>query len=288
MSRWRPTTRRMLPSTARSVARELSVAVAARSTRSRGAGRAPLHDGLAIVGMLAPLVMIAGLGDSIHEVAWFVWYGWGTSVPGQAAEEAPVWLAWLIVAPLALLGCRRLAAIVAWLAAAGMLIALALDIMLPTAGTGGWILLAVLAALALTFSPDFTRGGILPPRSLLLVASGVAFVLFARLLGHHYTPIELVAWIMLGAAVTYASRPSTAAGRRALLLLSLPAISAICTLIETEVFALYIAPFSNSAPWPLVLAELYGVPAMALVTIGSIMRYMEKSRGTESTPTSLS
>ncbi|MGI8696541.1 MAG: hypothetical protein ACR2JQ_07810 [Mycobacteriales bacterium] len=246
--------------------------------RLRDADHAPLRGGSAIVGVLAPVILLTGLGTDVHEVAWFVWYSGFTDLPWrQAAPDAPVWLAWAIVAPLALLGRRRTAAVAAWLATAGMVVAIAIGAMLPTPLSSGQLLLALLAAVALTFSPDAPRGvAVVGMRRFLPVLGAVVLVLFARLLGRHFVLVDVVAWVALGVAIAYACRPRTMAGRRAIVLLSAPATSAAgAAVLELGVFALHVVPFTEA--WPLVAGAFYGAPLVVLSTLALLLRRLERS-----------
>lgn len=232
----------------------------------------PLRTGLGIVGMLAPLVMLTGLGTDIHDLSWFVYYGWSsTDVPiGQAAPDAPFWLAWAVVALLAL-RWRRLAASAAWLALAGMIFAITTDAMLPTAQTGGWLLLALLASIGLTFAPISFRGLVdFGRRRLLMMLAAVILVLFARLLGHQYESADLVAWILLGVAAAYAARPRTTGGRWALLLLSIPAMSAIITMVVVDTVSFNI--YRPSVSWPVVILAFYLAPVLVATALAAVLR----------------
>lgn len=233
----------------------------------------PLRGGLGIVGGLAPLVMLTGFGIDLHDLSWFVYYGFSSTDfrLGDAAPDAPAWLAWVIVAALAL-RWRRTAAVAAWLATAGMVVALTTGAMLPTAQTGGWLLLAVLASCGLTFSPAAFRGlrdiGL---RRTLSVCGAVVLVLFARLLGHQFTAVYALAWIALGVAVAYASRPATTSGRWSLLLLGVPAGSAILAMVAVDQFAFNI--YRPSTPWPVVIFVLYGLPVLAVAALVGVLRH---------------
>lgn len=232
----------------------------------------PFRAGLGIVGMLAPLVMLTGLGTDIHDLSWYVYYGWSsTGIPvGQAAPDAPVWLAWAVVALLAL-RWRRLAAGAAWLALAGMIYAIAADTMLPTAQTGGWLLLAVLACVGLTFAPSSFRGlANLGRRRLLTMLVAVVLVLFARLLGHQYAAADFFAWAILAAAAVYAARPRTIPGRWALLLLSIPAVSATITLAMVDSFSFNI--YRPHTPWLVMILAFYCAPVLVAAVLAKVLR----------------
>ncbi|HEX4221826.1 MAG TPA: hypothetical protein VHZ97_05660 [Pseudonocardiaceae bacterium] len=237
--------------------------------RLRRGGVAPAwRDALPIVGLLAPVVLIAGLADDLHEVAWFVYYGGVSGLPWRdAAGSAPVWLAWALVAGCAALGWRRVAAVLAWLSTAVMAIGLrtpAFPLILPT--TEAWLLLALLSSVALAS----TRGvAVIGRRRWLLVLGAVALVLFARVLGHQFVFVELIAWMLLAVAGWRACRPDTAAGARAMALLAVPATVAALGSVATNLGPLNYYLFQ--VPWPildgtlLVLSLL--VPAVATLVL---------------------
>lgn len=242
-------------------------------------GLGSLRRACSIIGVIAPIVLLAGVADSVHEIAWFVYYGWGANVPSGAAAGAPAWLAWVVVAGLALLGWWRLAAAAAWLATAGMALAVATFTLVPTPFMGAWLLLAVLAAAALTFSSGRPRGtAVVGRRAVLLLFGMVAAVVFARLLGHHFTLFYLLAWIGLGAVVVRAVDWRSASGRRALLLLAIPAVCAICIGLEVHVLTLYPSLFSGGPALSTVLVELYTVPVVVAASAWFVLRRCERSR----------
>jgi hypothetical protein len=240
--------------------------------RLRGGGAAVRgwRDALPIVGVLAPVLLIAGLADDLHEVSWFVYYG-GIRITGlpwrEAAGSAPVWLAWAVVAGCAAVGWRRVAAGLAWLATAIMFIGLrtpAFSVMVPT--TEAWLLLAVLSSVALTS----TRGvAVVGWRRWLLVLGSVVLVLFTRVLGHQFVFVELIAWMLLAVAGWYACRPATAAGARAVALLAVPAIVAALGSV-----AMNLSPLDYyllAVPWRVLdgvlLALSVLVPALATLVL---------------------
>jgi hypothetical protein len=250
------------------VADLLGGAARVRLTRMRATGRDDrMRDGLAVVGVVAPVVLLAGLADQLHEAAWFLWYGGLTELSGesvrQAIESAPVWLAWLVVAGCAVAGWRRGAAVVAWLAMAAMVVGLALRLVPATVAVGGWLSLGLVAAVALTVAPRSGWSVVGGPR-LSGVAGGVLLVLVARLLGHHWWMTDPVAWLVLGTAVVAACRPRTVAGRRALLVLVAPAVSAAAGYLAFQVplpVGLYLLP------WPLAAVLVQGVPLVVAAVV---------------------
>ncbi|HEX5121455.1 MAG TPA: hypothetical protein VFW65_40250 [Pseudonocardiaceae bacterium] len=73
--------------------------------------------GLAVVGVVAPILMVAGLADDLHNVGQFVHHHEFIGVSWSlVARDAPVWLGWAVVA-----GWRRTAAFLSWPAWFGLL-----------------------------------------------------------------------------------------------------------------------------------------------------------------------
>lgn len=249
----------------------IRAAVDARSPLRSSAAWAALRLGLGTAGLLASFVLITGLGTDIHDLAWFVYYGWSPAEIPQTATDAPAWLGWVLVAMLALRWCR-IAAAAAWLAFAGMLAELVTGMMLPTPQTGEWLLLAAMAASGLSLAPRWFRATVeVGWRRVLTVAAAVVFVLFARLLGHHFTTIYTAAWMALTVAVAYAAHPRTVAGSWALVVLSFPALSAIITMIATDMFAFDI--YRPSLPWTVVVIAFYGPPALAVTMLAVALHF---------------
>ncbi|HEX5114264.1 MAG TPA: hypothetical protein VFW65_03600 [Pseudonocardiaceae bacterium] len=246
------------------VADLLGGAARVRLTRVRATGRDErMRDGLAVVGVVAPVALLAGLADQLHEVAWYVWYGGFEGVSlRDVVGPAPVWLVWAVVAGCAVLGLRRVAAAVAWLAVAVMVGAPVVGLATAEVAMGGWLSLGLVAAVALTFAP---RSGwaVVGGWRLSGVAGGVGLVLVTRVLGHHWWPTDLVAWFALGAALVAACRPRTAAGRRALLMLVAPAVSAVAgyAAVQLSVVDVYLLP------WPLAVVLFQGVPLVVATAV---------------------
>ncbi|PZS04593.1 MAG: hypothetical protein DLM56_05595 [Pseudonocardiales bacterium] len=230
-----------------------------------------MRAALGTAGLLASLVLITGLGTDLHEVSWFIYYGWSPAdVPvGQSVPDAPVWLGWVLVSAVALRWCR-IAAVAAWLAFAGMLAEIVTGLMFATAQTGVWLFLAAVAASGLSLSPcSFRVIADIGRRRIFTVAAAVVFVLFAHLLGHHFTAIYAIAWIALAGAVAYAARPHTPAGFCALSMLAAPALSAIITMTATDVFAFNI--YRTNLSWPVIGIFFYGAPALVLTLFTAVL-----------------
>ncbi|HEX3785091.1 MAG TPA: hypothetical protein VHX38_35995 [Pseudonocardiaceae bacterium] len=217
---------------------EQSEILTASEVRSHDTDAGHWREALGIVGVLAPILLLTGTAKDAHEVAWHVWY---LGVPGLVASissaAVAIWLAWLVVLVLGLLRLRTPAIVLAWLASAGAVAAVDL---IPdqqrTYGLGaGWVLLALLAAIATTVSAgpkdglrDGLRDGLCATglgRPVLLLIT-VAALVFSRGLGHNAATAYQVAWAVVVVATVLACRPTRPAGRHALLLLAVPALSA--------------------------------------------------------------
>ncbi|HEY4020159.1 MAG TPA: hypothetical protein VGM75_15820 [Pseudonocardiaceae bacterium] len=251
----------------------------------RGGGTVGWRDALPIVAVLAPAILIAGLADDLHDVAWFVYYGGFAGLPWrEAAVGAPVWLAWAAVAGCAALGWRRVGAVLAWLATTVMVIALntvAFPVMLPT--TGAWLLLAVLASVALTWMPSARRGiGGIGRRRWLTVLGGVVLVQFARVLGHRFAIVDLFAWALLAVAVWRACRPATATGARAVALLAVPATAAALGTVESNLLPLDFLVVE--VPWPFMDAAVLVLSLLVPAVVALVLRHRERARARPDQP----
>src|SRR5205823_11869275 len=77
---------------------------------------------LTAVSALVPALLLAGVAPGLHEIAWWLRYG-GLSLNFlYTFPDAPCWVAWFVATVLGLLGWRRTAAVVACLAAAGLIV----------------------------------------------------------------------------------------------------------------------------------------------------------------------
>lgn len=249
--------RRRWPSAA-DVADLLGGAARVRLSRMHDVGRDErLREGLSVVGVLAPVLMLSGLAAPWHDMAWVIYHGGlASGVPWLLADVGPVvpFLPWAVVAVVTLLGWRRAAAVLAWLTVAGTLLATAADLVFPPVVLGGWLSLGLVAAVALhraTRSGSAVVGG----WRLLGVAAGVVLVWGARVAGHGYSWADPVAWLLLGTAVVVACRPRTVAGRWALLVLAAPAMSATAAFLATDV-----TPGVYGLPWPWLVLLFQVVP----------------------------
>ena len=204
--------------------------LAVPEVRGASADTAQWRDALSILGVLAPILLLTGTAKDAHEVAWHVWYlGARGLVVSISSAALAIWLVWAIVFALGLLRSRTPAIVLAWVAVVGAVAAVnVIPDQQRTYGLGaGWVLLAVLAAIATTGSAGLRAGlrltGLGRP-ALLLVT--VAALVFSRGLGHNAATAYAVAWALVVIATVLACRPWLPAGRRALLLLAVPALSA--------------------------------------------------------------
>ncbi|WP_033430835.1 hypothetical protein [Saccharothrix syringae] len=180
----------------------------------------------AVVALLGPLALLTGVTTGLHEIAWWIKAGalwdmpWATQFP-----DAPLWVVWAAVAVLVLFTrLRRVAAAGAWAATAGsLLLETAWDRFWGTGYNTGWVLLGALTAAALTWSPGPARGReLLPGRAVpVMIATVVAAVALGVLVGGGLQFPVLVAGTV--AACCHGTRT----GRRAALVLALPAVSTL-------------------------------------------------------------
>jgi hypothetical protein len=250
------------------------------------------RDVLAIVSLLGPVVMLAGAAPALDWLAGALRSGsplsWQESI--DYLPHTPVWGVWLLVAVLSLARMRRSAAVGAWLATAGFLVT-------PLAGyhtfwhsvvadTGG-MLLGVVVAAALTWSPGPARGWELVGAArfvLLAGAVGTSVVLVMKsfdtygLLYYRLGQMtaargasELVVWslalAMLVAGAVGAGGVRTREGRRAALVLCVP------VLVSVLMVAL---PFDSLLV--VAAAVCYGVPLVVLLGLGGLPRRMSGPR----------
>ncbi|GAB1513379.1 hypothetical protein [Actinophytocola sp. KF-1] len=231
------------------------------------------RDVFAIVSLLGPLMMLAGAAPVLDRLAAWVRVGSRT----MASPDAPFWAVWFVVAVLTLFRMRRSAAVGAWIGSFGLLPGPLLgrasfyDEVLVNAG---WLLLGVLVAAALTFSPGPDRGGeLVPGRRVVLLAAAVAVgvVLVVGSLGtynvlHHGTGgVRMVIWCValavLVAGALVAAGPRTREGRRAALVLAVPVVVTLLMLV-----------MPRSADFVVGAVVCYGVPVVVLVVLGGLPR----------------
>jgi hypothetical protein len=208
-------------------------AIVARTRRLRP-DSASWRDALAITSLLAPLLLLAGAADDLHETGWFVATHGSVSDILHAFTPVLLWLAWAVVLTLGMFRLRRTAMIGGWIATAAMVIVLnqpspGIPVSWQT-GVGGWSLLAILAAIACTTSDGIRRGYELVGRArTILVAAAIVLVLFTRVLGHNYTPGYLIALVIAAACAAYAAWRGSAIGWRVAALFITPIFATAST-----------------------------------------------------------
>ncbi len=244
------------------------------------------RDVLAIVSLLGPIAILAGaasvaetLNRSLRSGFLFDW-----TVRDYLAflTDLPVWVMWFVVAVLSLFRLRRLAAVGAWLGTFGFLVSASVgrdwfeDAITASAG---WVVLGLVTAVALTWSPGPARGWELVGRRrvLVLAAAVVASIaLVMKSFGTYdvlYVPVEnltgfpdrLVLWflalavVVTGAVVAGGAR--TRDGRRAALVLCVPVMVSVL---------LFVLPRLTDRT--VTVAVCYGVPVAVLVAFGGVWR----------------
>jgi hypothetical protein len=207
--------------------------------------------------------------------------GWSKWVLVET-PDAPVWVLWSVVAVLAVFRLRRTAAVGAWIATAGFVVA-------AWFGMGwfwenavyysGWLMLGAVVAAALTWSPGPARGRRLVGGrrfTVLVVAVVASAVLVRESIGQYGLvswPLEHLALIgggahlgvwflalaVLVAGALVAADPRTREGRRAALLLSVPVVVSVLMLAVP-----------NDARLMLMMAVCYGVPVVVLLGLGGL------------------
>ncbi len=212
-------------------------AIVAQARRFRLAERAPWHDAFAITSLLAPILLMAGAADGMHEIGWLAYYGVPLHANLTAFTDGGIWLAWPILLVLGLFRLRRTTMVLGWLAAAATVVVLnerfhGFEVIQSPTGVAGWSLLAILAAATCTASDGIRRGYDLVgrPRTLLTVAA-VLLALAARVLGHNFTVTYLATLVIALACALYAAwraRPTT--GWQVTALLATPILATASTL----------------------------------------------------------
>ncbi|TDV44961.1 hypothetical protein [Actinophytocola oryzae] len=223
------------------------------------------RDVLAVVSLLGPVAMLAGAAAAVHEVAWWLKAGalfrmwWQAQIPG-----APVWLIWIVVAVLAARRRRIAAAVGAW---AAVLVQLALNVSSPYyivewhGMDAGWVLLGVLTAAALTFSPGPARGlALVRWRGFAVMACAVVASIALAVLAHGIRYVDPAALAVVGAGGLVACGRRSRVGRRVGLVLMLPFMAVVLRYVfGVSSFAVDIAVF-------------YGLPMVLLLASGSLPR----------------
>jgi hypothetical protein len=246
------------------------------------------RDVLAIVSLLGPVVLLAGAAPVLDWLAGWLRSGspwsWGRAIID--IPHAPVWGMWFVVAVLSLARMRRAAAVGAWLGTAGFLFTPVLGYVLfwdSVVADTGWMLLGLVVAVALTWSPGPARGWELVGggRFVLLAGSvGTSVVLVMKSFGAYsvlFLPVERmtvqhgtgqlgvwgVALAVLVAGAVVAGGGRTREGRRAALVLSVPVLVSVLMLVLPMGSHLLV-----------VAAVCYGVSLVVVLGLGGLPRRM--------------
>ncbi|HEY4456990.1 MAG TPA: hypothetical protein VGN81_21950 [Pseudonocardiaceae bacterium] len=240
-------------------------AIVARTRRLRPA-TAPWQDALAITSLLAPLLLLAGATDGLHEAAWFTATHGSLTDIFYATKDALIWLPWVIVLVLGLFRLRRTAMVGSWIAAAAIVVILNGPgpgfQMATEIGAGCWSLLALLAAIACTTSNGIRRGYELVGRNrTILVAAAVLLALGTRTLGHNYVRTYWIALAIALLCVAYAAWRDKAVGKRVITLFVTPFFA-----IGSTVWLRHGASFRFGFVLPHIVYE-YAPPLVVLILI---------------------
>ncbi|GAB3450643.1 hypothetical protein [Actinophytocola sediminis] len=244
------------------------------------------RDVLAIVSLLGPVALLAGAVPVADWLAGYLRSGspWSWDRVIIDIPHALVWGTWIVVAVLSLARLRRAAAVGAWLATAGFLLAPVPGYLVywdSVVADAGWLLLGAVVAAALTWSPGPARGWELvdgPRIVLLAMAVGASALLVMKTFdtyGLVDLPItqviaargagELMIWtvalavLVTGAVAAAGGRTRT--GRRAALVLCVPVLVSVLTLL-----------LPRDAHLLVVAAVCYTVPVAVLLGLGGLPR----------------
>jgi hypothetical protein len=209
------------------------------------------RDVLAIVSLLAPVAMLAAATYELYELGSLARYGdsnpWTWVVP-----SAELWPIFLAVAVFALVGLRRVAAAGAWLGTAGLLFTnfaplhASSNIRWWTGEDSGWVLLGLVTAVALSWSPGPARGRELVGRwavavMLVAVVATMAIGYFTGLnddLPYGRATVQSIVLVPFVIGAVVAAGPRSRVGRRAAVLLLLPTM----TLVPASLYAMGYLP----------------------------------------------
>lgn len=247
------------------------------------------RDVLAIVSLLGPVAILAGASTGLHELAWWIkadgFVGGLDAIPWLTQfPDAPVWLVWLAVAVLGVLRMRRAAAIGAWLGTAGFLW---LVIFAPAqhwwlAWDAGWMLLGAVTAAALTWSAGPARGRELVGwRGIVVLAASVVAAVVCGVFGYRETVGELLRLALPVLGAVLACAPRSRSGRRAALVLALPAMPMVLWQVVLPATGLGV---HLQYARPEVVATVYlGVPLLVLLALGGLPRRVRRRNNTPAT-----
>lgn len=155
----------------------------------------------------------------------------------------------------------------AWLGVAGfvLLAAGASGLWWWAGPTAGWSLLGAVAAVALTASPGPSRGRQLAGRwSVPIMAVAVLATMVVGTIGYHLPAMQEWGLTALVAGAVVACGPRSRVGRRAALILALPAM----TFALTSVLVATAGSVAINGPTALLAIVYYCVPVLVLLALG--------------------
>ena len=230
------------------------------------------RDVLAILSLLGPVAIVAGTATGPHNPVWWVTHPSMPETPWwQQFLGAPMWMIWVVVIVLAIARRRRAAAVGAWLGTADLMLRAVFYSSQTwwTGGGTGWVLLGLLTAVALTWSPgpaqarEFVRWLAIVP-----MATAVFAVVMIGVLAYHK---QLLDWriAVLAVGTVLACRPWSRVGRRTTVMFLVPGM--IVLLGRIVLFGIDALPDYDS-PTVTEVALCYGVPVVALLALGGVPR----------------
>ncbi|GAA3438898.1 hypothetical protein GCM10018954_085170 [Kutzneria kofuensis] len=249
-------------------------------------GGVQLRDVMAVVGLLGPILLLAGAAPDLHEIAWwFTTDGLFVTVPYTQVPDWPAWVAWLVVAVLTLFGVRRPAAAMAWVACAAHLVIISAVRVNYAANHEniGLLLLGVFTAVALTWSAGPARGReLVGRRGIRFAFAGVALsavlpAITPSLYAVGFRAYQLGPWLasaafVFGGYLACRRVPDRRTGRHAAFVLALPIISNLVNHVLIGILgpALFWTPVAANALF-------YGIPVLMVLAGFGILRQVWRS-----------
>jgi hypothetical protein len=248
-------------------------------------GGVPLRDVMAIVSLLGPIVLLAGAAPDLHEIAYSIKTDSSFVTVPQQMPDWPVWAAWLVVAFLTLVGARRSAAAMAWVACAAHVVIISAVRISYAAHyeTIGLLLLGVFSAIALTWSAGPSRAkDLIGGKGIRLAFAAVALtavllIITPGLYGLGFRAYRLEPWLasvalVAGAYLACRRAPDRRTGRHAAFVLALPVVA---TLVADTLIGF----FGPALFWTPVIASalFYGVPILIVLAGNGVLSRIRKS-----------
>jgi hypothetical protein len=232
-------------------------------------GGVDLRDVLAIVSLLGPVAVLAGVTESRYVFERWVQVGasWDMSL-WQQNLDALVWVVWLAVAVLVSFRRRVAAAVGAWVGTIGFVLAATVSEqawLWASAGSGS-VLLGALTAVALTLSPGPARGRELAGREPVLVMSAAVVVAVTiEFLGYREIAAFAAYVLVLAVGAVAAAGIGSRVGRRAALVLLVPVMTAMIERLLVRIDEFVLVGTATALIF-------YGPPLVVLVALGVLSR----------------